>query len=145
MKRNRIVMGVIGSDIHVVGNKIIHYALRQAGYQVTNLGIFNSQENFINAAKETNADAILVSSLYGHAEIDCEGMKQKCVEAGLGDVLLYVGGNLMVGKHSDEEIITRFKGMGFDRVGLPTDMPENIIAWLEEDLGGKSETSNTAD
>ena len=128
-------MGVIGSDIHIVGNKIIHFALREAGYDVTNLGIFNSQEDFINAAKETDAAVIMVSSLYGHGELDCMGMKEKCVEAGLGDVLLYVGGNLMVGKHEPEEVIEKFKAMGFDRVGLPTDMPEDILAWLEEDLG----------
>lgn len=133
--KKAIVMGVIGSDIHIVGNKIIHFALREAGYDVTNLGIFNSQEDFINAAKETDAAVIMVSSLYGHGELDCMGMKEKCVEAGLGDVLLYVGGNLMVGKHEPEEVIEKFKGMGFDRVGLPTDMPEDIIAWLKEDLG----------
>lgn len=133
--KKAIVMGVIGSDIHIVGNKIIHFALREAGYDVTNLGIFNSQEDFINAAKETDAAVIMVSSLYGHGELDCMGMKEKCVEAGLGDVLLYVGGNLMVGKHEPEEVIEKFKAMGFDRVGLPTDMPEDILAWLEEDLG----------
>ena len=133
--KKAIVMGVIGSDIHIVGNKIIHFALREAGYDVTNLGIFNSQEDFINAAKETDAAVIMVSSLYGHGELDCMGMKEKCVEAGLGDVLLYVGGNLMVGKHEPEEVIEKFKAMGFDRVGLPTDMPEDILAWLKEDLG----------
>ncbi len=139
MNKNSIVMGVIGSDIHVVGNKIIHYALREAGYDVTNLGIFNSQEDFINAAKETDAAVIMVSSLYGHGELDCQGMKEKCIEAGLGDVLLYVGGNLMVGKHTSEEVIEKFKAMGYDRVGLPTDMPDDIIRWLKEDLGDKED------
>ena len=134
-KKNAIVMGVIGSDIHIVGNKIIYFTLKEAGYNVTNLGIFNSQDDFINAAKETDAAVIMVSSLYGHGELDCQGMKERCVEAGLSDVLLYVGGNLMVGPHEPEEVITKFKAMGFDRVGLPTDMPEDIVAWLKEDLG----------
>ena len=133
--KKSIVMGVIGSDIHVVGNKIIHFALREAGYEVTNLGIFTSQEDFIKAAQETDASVIMVSSLYGHGELDCRGMKEKCIEAGLSGVRLYVGGNLMVGKHEPEEVIEKFKAMGFDRVGLPTDMPNDIIAWLKEDLG----------
>lgn len=133
--KKAIVMGVIGSDIHIVGNKIIHWALRDAGYEVTNLGIFNTQEDFIQAAQETNAAVIMVSSLYGHAELDCQGFKEKCVEAGLDDVILYVGGNLMVGKHEPEEVISKFKAMGFDRVGLPTDMPASIIKNLKEDLG----------
>ena len=133
--KKSIVMGVVGSDIHVVGNKIIHYALREAGYDVTNLGIFTSQEDFINAAKETDAAVIMVSSLYGHGELDCQGMKEKCIEANLGDVLLYVGGNLMVGKHERDEVEMTFKAMGFDRVGMPTDMPNDILTWLKEDLG----------
>lgn len=135
MNTKSVVIGVIGSDIHVVGNKIIDFALREAGYNVTNLSIFSTQEDFINAAKETDAAVILISSLYGHGEIDCEGMKDKCIEAGLSDVLLYVGGNLMVGKHDREEVVSKFKNMGFNRVGMPTDMPEDIIQWLSEDLG----------
>lgn len=29
----------------------------------------------------SNADAILVSSLYRHGEIDCQGLRDKCEEA----------------------------------------------------------------
>ena len=60
-----IVIGVIGADVHAVGNKIIEYVLKNNGYNVVNIGVLSSQEDFINAAIETNADLILVSSLYG--------------------------------------------------------------------------------
>jgi methylaspartate mutase sigma subunit len=135
MSKITVVMGIIGSDIHVVGNKIIDYALRGAGYNVVNLGIFSSQEDFIDAAKETDAQVILISSLYGHAEMDCQGMREKCIEAGLRDVKLYVGGNLVVGKHDLEEVEKKFLAMGFDRVGRPQSSPDDIIAWLVEDFG----------
>ena len=49
-------MGVIGVDAHVVGNKLMENALRQAGFKVVNLGIFVTQQDFIKAAIETNAD-----------------------------------------------------------------------------------------
>jgi methylaspartate mutase sigma subunit len=135
MGRKTVVMGVIGADIHVVGNKVIDFALRQAGFNVVNLGIFCSQEDFVNAAKETNADVILVSSLYGHGELDCKGLKEKCMEAGLENVKLYVGGNLVVGKQKWEDVKAKFEAMGFDRVGSETTMPDDIIQWLKEDLG----------
>ena len=61
-----LVIGVIGADVHAVGNKILEIAFKQAGYNVVNLGITVSQDEFVTAAIETNADAILVSSLYGH-------------------------------------------------------------------------------
>jgi len=134
MGKKTIVMGVIGADIHVVGNKVIAYALEEAGFEVVNLGIFTSQEDFINAAKETDAAVILVSSLYGHGELDCKGLKEKCLETGLDKVKLYIGGNLVVGKHDWQEVETKFKAMGFDRVGSEKTTLDEIIRCLKEDL-----------
>ena len=74
MDKKTIVTGVIGADVHAVGNKILTYALEQAGFNVVNLGVMVAQEEYIEAAIETKADAILVSSLYGHGEIDCNGL-----------------------------------------------------------------------
>lgn len=129
-----IVLGVIGADVHAVGNRILHYALSEAGFNVVNIGVMASQEEFINAAVETNAQAIAVSSLYGHGEIDCRGLKEKTVEAGLDHVKLYLGGNLVVGKQEWSEVEKKFKDMGFDRVYPPGTMPEQFIADLKEDF-----------
>ena len=114
-----IVIGVIGADCHAVGNQIIEYTLTQKGYNVVNVGVLSSQEDFINAAIETNADMILVSSLYGHGELDCAGMREKCEEAGLKDIPLFVGGNIVVGKQNFDEVKARFKAMGFNEVYAP--------------------------
>lgn len=130
-----LVMGVIGADVHAVGNKILEYAFRQAGFNVVNLGVMVPQEDYIKAAIETAADAILVSSLYGHGEMDCRGLREKCDEAGLSEVPLYVGGNLVVGKTPFEEVETKFKKMGFKRVYPPGTLPDVTIADLNTDLG----------
>ncbi|MEC9488673.1 MAG: methylaspartate mutase subunit S [Halanaerobium sp.] len=130
-----LVLGVIGADVHAIGNKILEYALSNAGFKVVNIGVMASQKEFVDAALETDADAILVSSLYGHGELDCRGLREKCLEAGLDDILLYVGGNLVVGKHSWQEVKERFLEMGFDRVYPPGTRPEDAIEHLEEDLG----------
>src|SRR5689334_19857267 len=119
MNGKTLVIGVIGADVHAVGNKILEYAFKQEGFKVINLGVMVSQEEFIKAAIETAADAILVSSLYGHGEIDCRGLREKCDEAGLENIPLYVGGNLVVGKASFEEVERKFKDMGFLRVYPP--------------------------
>jgi len=132
-----IVMGVIGSDSHAIGNRLLAYAYRDAGFHVTNLGSFVSQEEFIKAALETNAEVISVSSLYGHAAIDCAGFKEKLIEAGLGDVLLYIGGILAVGKTSWEEIETSFRSLGFDRVARPATKPAETISWINADLAAR--------
>ncbi|MGO1468980.1 MAG: methylaspartate mutase subunit S [Tissierella sp.] len=135
MEKKTLVLGVIGSDCHAVGNKILDYSLSDAGFNVVNIGVLSPQEDFINAAIETNADAIFVSSLYGHGEIDCRGMRQNCEESGLKDILLYVGGNIVVGKQDWHEVKEKFEDMGFDRVYPPGTTVETSIKDLQEDLG----------
>jgi len=134
MKKVTLVLGVIGADCHAVGNKILDYALTEAGFNVINIGVLSPQEDFINAAVETNADAIIVSSLYGHGEIDCRGLREKCDEAGLKGIKLYVGGNIVVGKQNWEEVYSRFVAMGFDRVYPPGTTLETTIHDLKEDF-----------
>ncbi|NMM63539.1 methylaspartate mutase subunit S [Clostridium sp. P21] len=129
-----LVIGVIGSDCHAVGNKILQHSFTQAGFNVVNIGVLSPQEDFINAAIETNADAIVVSSLYGHGEIDCRGLREKLNESGLDGILLYAGGNLVVGKQKWEDIEKKFKEMGFDRVYAPGTSPEVDIEDLKKDL-----------
>jgi len=130
-----IVIGVIGADVHAVGNKIIEYTLTNADYNVINIGVLSSQEDFINAAIETAADLILVSSLYGHGEIDCRGMREKCIESGIGDIFLYVGGNIVVGKQDFQQVLDTFYNMGFNRVYPPGTPIDNALADIREDLG----------
>ncbi|SCZ79654.1 methylaspartate mutase subunit S [Acidaminobacter hydrogenoformans] len=131
---NTVVLGVIGADCHAVGNKILDYAFSKAGFNVVNIGVLSSQEEFISAAEETGAKAMIISSLYGHGEIDCRGLREKCDEAGLNDMLLYVGGNLVVGKRDWDEVKQKFLAMGFNRVYPPGSDPEQGIRDLRDDL-----------
>ncbi len=133
-KKTKLVLGVIGSDCHAVGNKILDYSLTEAGFEVVNIGVLSPQEDFINAALETNADAILVSSLYGQGELDCKGLRDKCDEAGLKGIKLYVGGNIVVGKQDFTEVKKRFEAMGFDHVYPPGTSVETTISDLHADF-----------
>ena len=133
----KVVLGVIGADCHAVGNKILNHALTAAGYEVVNLGVLVPQNEFVSAAIETNAKAILVASLYGHGEIDCRGLRDRCKEAGIGDALLYVGGNLVVGKTDFTEVKNKFLAMGYDRVYEPGILPDQVIEDLNKDLASR--------
>lgn len=130
-----VVLGVIGVDAHVVGNKIIAQALKDANFNVVNIGTFVRPEDFIKAAIETNADAIMIGSLCGHGELDCQGFREKCIEAGKGNIHLVVGGNLVVGKQDWKSVHERFLKMGFNRVYPPGVAIKTLIADLKEDLG----------
>ena len=137
MEKINVVIGVIGADVHAVGNRIIDYAFTQAGFNVINLGVMVSQKEFMDAAIETNAKAIIVSSLYGHGELDCRGMGDMLKEAGLDNVLLYIDGNLVVGKSDFNEVEKLFKSMGFHRVYPPGADINQGIEDLKHDLNEK--------
>ena len=138
MNTKTVVLGVIGSDCHAVGNKIIEHALTREGFNVINIGVMVSQDEFIDAAIETGANAILVSSIYGHGEIDCDGLRGRCLERGLDRVVLYVGGNLVIGKRDFTEVESLFKGMGYDRVFAPTIELKQVADFLKQDVGARA-------
>ena len=132
--KGTVVTGVIGEDVHVVGIRVIERALSDVGFKVHSLGAQVSQEEFIEAALETNADAILVSSLSGHAEILVNTFREKCVEAGLGDIILYIGGNLVMSEAQMANAEKIFKDLGFNRVYMPGSTPNQIVEALTADV-----------
>jgi methylaspartate mutase epsilon subunit len=130
-----VLTGTVGVDSHVIGTKIISRLLRESGFKVVALGAQTSADEFIKAAQETAADAIMMTSLYGMAEMDLQGFRNKCVEAGVDDILLYIGGILGVGKRDFKEDEKTFKALGFDRVYPPESSVKLSIMNLCDDLG----------
>ena len=106
-RKKVLVIGVIGADVHAVGNKILYHAFTEAGFDVVNLGVMVSQEEY-------------------------RGMREKCDEAGLLGIPLVVGGNIVVGKQKFEDVEKRFHAMGFDRAFPPGTPPETTIDALRE-------------
>jgi methylaspartate mutase S subunit len=134
MSQPTVITGTVGKDAHVIGTKILSRALRDAGFHVVELGILTPPEEFIKAALDNKADAILMSSLYGMGENDVQGFKENCTKAGLKEVLLYIGGNLGVGRHDFKDDEVKFKNLGFDRVYPPAADVKPAIADLWADL-----------
>jgi methylaspartate mutase S subunit len=137
MKQPMVITGTLGTDAHIIGTKIISRALKESGFRVTALGAATPPEDFIKAALETRADAVLISSLYGMAEFDLKGFREKRMEAGLQDVVFYIGGNLMVGRQDHKLVEDKFKNLGFDRVYPPETDIDAAITDLKGDLKKK--------
>lgn len=138
MANMSVVIGTIGLDAHMIGGWLLQKTFTAAGFKVAFLGAVVPQEAFINAAIEINADAILVSSMYGMGIIDCEGMRDKCIEAGIPDIILYVGGTVAAPLELENnwpEIERRFKEMGFNRAFRNTTSAEEAVRVLKSDLG----------
>jgi methylaspartate mutase sigma subunit len=131
-----IVTGVVGEDIHVMGIRLVEHALRSAGATVVSLGVMTPVKEFVDAAVETAADAVVISSSNGHAAISCDGIHDAFAEAGLGQLPLYIGGNLRVGSRSGtyEEIVEQFTALGFTRVFEPNASLDAALQLIADDL-----------
>lgn len=132
-----IVIGTIGADAHMIGGWVLEKAFKEAGFTVAFLGAVVPQQEFINAAIEIDADAILVSSMYGMGLLDCEGLRDKCIEAGLDDIILYVGGTVAAPIELEKnwpEIERRFAEIGFDRAFPNTCTADEAVQALLADL-----------
>lgn len=119
----KVVTGVVGNDIHVVANRLIDISLQARGFEVFNLGVNTSMEEFIDAVVETDADILLISSLNGEAEGWCRDLQFLRSEYNLReDVIFVIGGNLAVGEAKQDDIIPKYRSYGFDLVFHQVDL-----------------------
>ena len=120
----KVVTGVVGNDIHVVANRLIELSLKARGFEVFNLGVNTYLEEFIDAVVETDADVLMISSLNGEAEGWARELKILLSKYNnlLDNVTFMIGGNLVVGTGSAEDIVPKFKNYGFDLVFHQVDL-----------------------
>jgi methylaspartate mutase sigma subunit len=111
-----VVLGLVGDDVHVVANRLLAIGMAENGFRPYNIGANNDVDDFADAVLETGARAVLVASINGEGETSCAGFGARFVSRGLSDVLLYVGGNLVIEVRPMQEINRVFTGYGFHRV-----------------------------
>jgi len=132
----KVVTGVVGNDIHVVANRLIDLSLQARGYEVFNLGVNTHLEEFFDAVVETGAEVLIISSLNGEAE--GWGREVKLLKAqykNLNDVIMMIGGNLVVGSGNTDDIVAKYKNFGFDLVCHQMDLNTGLdllAAFIEE-------------
>lgn len=62
-KAGTVVIGTVQGDIHDIGKNMVALMLQVNGYDVTNLGTNVSSKQFLEAARQKQADIIAMSSL----------------------------------------------------------------------------------
>jgi len=131
----KVVTGVVGNDIHVVANRLIHISLEARGFEVFNLGVNTSLDEFIDALIETKADILLISSLNGEAEGWCRELPFIKSQHDLSRVTFMIGGNLAVGEANHDTIVPKYQAYGFDLVFHQIDLNtglDRLEAYLKE-------------
>ncbi len=99
----RVVVGTVKGDLHDIGKNLVAAMLEGGGFEVIDLGVNVSPEQFIQSVKEKNANIVAMSALLTTTmpamKTTIEAMKQ----AGMRDkVKVLIGGAPITQKFADE-------------------------------------------
>lgn len=86
-----IVIGTVKGDLHDIGKNLVVMMLESAGFKIVDLGVDAKPDDFINAAKENNADIVAMSAMLTTTMTVMEEVINGCKDAGV-DACYLVGG-----------------------------------------------------
>jgi methylmalonyl-CoA mutase C-terminal domain/subunit len=125
MKRPRIILAKCGLDGHENGIKIVSQWLRDEGFEVLYLGLYNTPEGIIRTAIEENIDIIGLSFLEGAHIFYFKKIKEIANKMGLKDIKFVIGGVI---PPDDIEVL---KQMGVAEVFTPGTSREKICTGIK--------------
>lgn len=130
-----VILGVAASDAHAVANHLIAHSLRDEGFDVVNLGVNTTVEEFFAALRDNpDAEAIIIGSINGHAYEDLLDLPDARAETGT-DCPVILGGNLSVGSHKADDHLQRLYDLGVDHILQDAD---EIVALLDKLLAART-------
>ncbi|WP_340110262.1 B12-binding domain-containing protein [Pikeienuella sp. HZG-20] len=89
----RLVIGTVKGDIHDIGKNLVAMMMEGAGFEVTDLGINNAADNYIEALERENADILGMSALLTTTMPYMKVVIDTLVEKGMrDDYIVMVGG-----------------------------------------------------
>ena len=122
--RFKIVLAKAGLDGHDRGIRVVARALRDAGFVVIYLGLFQTPETIVEAALQEDADAVAVSVLSGAHMTIFPRLKALLDQQG-ADPLITGGG--IISREDAEELA----GLGIGRLFGPGTALDEIVAYLD--------------
>src|SRR3970040_536678 len=124
MKKIKIVLAKPGLDGHDQGAKVGARALMDAGFEVVYTGLRQTPEAIARIALDEDADVIALSSMAGSHLPICSKLKPLLEQAGLGDKLWMIGGNLPERDHD------ALRALGFKGIFPSSSRLEDIVNFI---------------
>jgi 5-methyltetrahydrofolate--homocysteine methyltransferase len=98
--KGTIVLGTVYQDVHSIGKDLAKTLFENYGYRVIDLGVMTPLQQYLDTAKEYNADAIGMSALLVQTSNHMITVSQMAAEQGLGHLPLLVGGAPVNERHA---------------------------------------------
>lgn len=102
-KAGTCIVGTVKGDLHDIGKNVFVSLLRAQNYEVIDLGVDISPEQFVEAAKEHRPNLIAMSALLTTTMVEMENVVNQLKEAGLREgIKIIIGGAPLSQKFADD-------------------------------------------
>jgi len=121
--KGKVALGTVKGDLHDIGKNLVAIMIEGAGFDIIDLGVDVSPEQFVDSVKSQGADAIGLSALLTTTMPSMKSTIDALEEAGVRDqVKVVIGGAPVTQKYADE--------IGADGYGRDAAAAANIVKEL---------------
>lgn len=124
----KVVLAKPGLDGHDRGIKIVARTLRDAGFEVVYLGLFQTPEAIAQVALDEDADVVGLSLLSGAHMTLFSDLMSELRARGIEDVIVFGGGVIPA------DDIVALKEIGVGEIFTPGASTGTIVEWLQQQL-----------
>jgi 5-methyltetrahydrofolate--homocysteine methyltransferase len=101
--KGKVVVGTVKGDLHDIGKNLVAIMVEGAGYEVIDLGVDVTPENYVNTAIAQGAQVIGLSALLTTTMPSMKATVEALKESGLhGKIKVMIGGAPVTQKYADE-------------------------------------------
>jgi 5-methyltetrahydrofolate--homocysteine methyltransferase len=101
--KGKVVVGTVKGDLHDIGKNLVAIMVEGAGYEVIDLGVDVSPENYVNTAIAQGAQVIGLSALLTTTMPSMKATVEALQESGMaGKIKVMIGGAPVTQKYADE-------------------------------------------
>lgn len=101
--QGKVILGTVKGDLHDIGKNLVSIMLEGAGFEIIDLGVDVSPDDFVRAAQENEADVIGLSALLTTTMPSMRDTVEALEETGMRDtVKVIIGGAPVTQKYADE-------------------------------------------
>jgi corrinoid protein of di/trimethylamine methyltransferase len=99
----RVVIGTVKGDLHDIGKNLVAAMLEGGGFEIIDLGVNVTPEQFIAAVKDKNANIVAMSALLTTTMTSMKVTIEELKKAGVRDrVKILIGGAPVTQKYAEE-------------------------------------------